>query len=70
MKYIIETYYRPTGFAVQWIDDAIGDNEPRSIEACESDAVAFGRGDCGTDMAATFYSGSEGKSWRITEVPK
>jgi hypothetical protein len=67
-EYIIETTYHPTEFTCQWISDAIGDNPPRSREACEADVVAFRNGECGPEFVASFAVELEDVEWRIREV--
>jgi hypothetical protein len=64
-QYKIETLYHPTELTDQWIDDAIGENAPRTYEDCLADVLAFRAGECGPDLAEAFGEGDEGKRWRI-----
>ena len=55
-----------TGY-VPWASDTIGENEPRSEEACMEDIRMFQAGDCGAEDAEFFANPD---NWRVAPVPE
>ena len=48
--------------------DALGENEPRSLDECREAVAAFQAGECGDEFAEAFDPSLEGREWTIREV--